>query len=113
MSSKIANLDLEEILTDRVLVITWDAITNMLKFKASNKVVTETKSGVFSAIGSLFDTLDLKDPVIVKIKLSVQELWRRGLNWDIKVPDDLLRKWNIWRENVIITKPATLDKLQL
>ena len=64
--SKIVNLDLEELLTYRVLVKTWDAIIDMLKFKASNRVVLETKSGVLSAISSVFDPLELIDPVIVK-----------------------------------------------
>ena len=31
---KVANLDLEELLTGRVLVITWDATIDMLMFKA-------------------------------------------------------------------------------
>ena len=53
--SKVVNLDLEELLTFRVLVKTWGAITDMLKFKASNKVELETKSGVLSAISSVFD----------------------------------------------------------
>ena len=61
--SKVANSDLEKVLTYRVLVKTWDAIIDMLKFKASNKVVLKTKSGVLSAV---FDPEELIDPVIVK-----------------------------------------------
>ena len=53
--SKVVNLGIEELLTYRVLVKTWDAIIDMLKFKASSKVVLETKSGVLSAISSVFD----------------------------------------------------------
>ena len=98
--SKAVNLDLEELLTYRMLVKRWDAIMNMLKFKASNKVVLETKSGVLSAISSVFDPLELIDPVNCKIKLIIPELWRRGLNQDTKIPDNL-REWNIWSENVI------------
>ena len=48
--SKVVNLDLEELLTYRVLVKTWDAIIDILMFKASNKLVLKTKSGVLSAI---------------------------------------------------------------
>ena len=48
--SKVVNLDLEELLTYRVLVKTWDAIIDMLKFKAPSKVVLKTKSGVLSAV---------------------------------------------------------------
>ena len=53
--SKVVNLDIEELLTYRVLVKTWDAIIDMLKFKASNKFVLETKSGILSAISSVFE----------------------------------------------------------
>ena len=66
MFSKVVNLDLEELLTYRLLVKTWDAIIDILKFKASKKVLLETKSGVLSAISSVFDPLELIDPVIVK-----------------------------------------------
>ena len=58
-------------------------------------------TGVFSAISSIFNTLDLIDPVTVKIKLLIQGLWRRRLNWDTKIPDELIREWNMQRENVI------------
>ena len=101
LSSKVVNLDLEELLTDRVILIPWDAIIDMLKFKASNKVPTETKRGIFSGIGSIFDPLDLMDLVIIKIKLLIQELWRGKLNWDTEIPDYLLREWNSCRENLI------------
>ena len=59
-------VNLEELLTYRVLVKTWDAIIDIIKFKASNKVVLEIKSGVLSAISSVSDPLELIDPVIVK-----------------------------------------------
>ena len=73
----------------------------MLKFKASSKVPAEIKRGIFSGIGSIFDPLDLIDPVIIKINLLFQELWRGKLNWDTEIPDDLLREWNSCRENLI------------
>ena len=64
--SKVDDLDLEELLTGRVLIITWDSIIDMLKFKTSYKVVLETKRGALSAIGLVFDPSELIDPVIVK-----------------------------------------------
>ena len=67
----------------------------MLKLKVSNKVVLETKRGILSTVSSIFDPLGLIAPVIVNIELLVQELWRKELDWDTKIPDDLLRQWNI------------------
>ena len=100
LSSSVANLDLEELATDRALGITWDSNTDMLKFNVSKKVVPETKKGILSAISSIFNPMGLIAPVIVKIKLLIQELWKRGLDWDTKIPDDLLRQWDIWKQNV-------------
>ena len=39
--------------------------------------------------------MDLIDPVTVKIKLLIPEIWRRGLNWDTKTPYNLPPEWNI------------------
>ena len=38
--------------------------------------------------------MSLIAPVIVKTNLLIQELGRRGLDWDKKIPDDLIRQWN-------------------
>ena len=39
-----------------------------------------------------FSTEWVVAPMIVKIKLLIQELWRRRLDWDTKIPDDSLRQ---------------------
>ena len=66
----------------------------MYKFKVSNKVVPEIKKGILSVIKLIFDSMSLIAPVIVKTNLLIQELRKRGLDWDNKIPDDLIRQWN-------------------
>ena len=80
LSSRVVNLDLEELPTIRTRGITWDFNTDMPKLNVSNKVVSETKRGILSAISSIFDPMGLIAPVIVKIRLLIKELWRRGLD---------------------------------
>ena len=53
LSSRVVNLDLKKLPNNRVLGITWDSNTDMLKFNVSNKVVSETKKGRFKC--SKFD----------------------------------------------------------
>ena len=80
--------------TDRALGIAWASSTYMYKFKVSNKVVPEIKKGILSVIKLIFDSMSLIAPVIVKTNLLIQELRKRGLDWDNKIPDDLIRQWN-------------------
>ena len=80
--------------TDRVLGIAWASSTYMYEFKVSNKFVPEIKKGILSVIKLIFDSMSLIAPVIVKTNLLIQELGRRGLDWDKKIPDDLIRQWN-------------------
>ena len=98
MSLKIVHLDLHELHKDRALWRTWDSNRDMLNFKLSNKIVPETKGGISSAVSLIFDPMSLIAPINVKIKLLIQELWKRGLNWDNKFPDNLLRQWNVWKK---------------
>ena len=86
---------------DYVQGITWDSNTEMLNFNVSNKIVPKRQKGILSAISWNLDPMCLVAPVIVKIKLLIQELWRRGFEWDTKIPDDLLKQWNIWKQNVV------------
>ena len=85
------NVNLEDLSIDRTVRETWDSKTDMLNFEVSNKFIPEIKRGILRAISYTSDPMDLKAPVIVKIKLLIQGLLRRGLDWYTKIPDDLLR----------------------
>ena len=45
----------------------------------------------------MFDPLGIAAPYVVKAKLIIQELWRRNIDWDDELPDDILQKWQSWK----------------
>ena len=101
LSPKIVDLDLEELPMERALGVFWDPNSDMLVFKVVNKNVPETKRGILSMVSSIFDPMGLFAPEIVNAKLLIQELWRRGLDWDEQIPDDLKNQWNLWKHSVL------------
>jgi hypothetical protein len=67
----------------KVLGIQWDPQNDQLflVFPFANKVV-RTKRDLASVCFSLYDPLGFVSPVILAIKLLLQETWRRDTSWD-------------------------------
>ena len=64
-------------------------MTYILQIKAVNKTLPTSKRGVLSFISSVFDPLGMLAPATLELKLIIQELWKRKLDWDQELPSDL------------------------
>ena len=80
VSSKIVNLELDEIPIERALGLLWNPLNDLLQIKAVNKTLPTSKRGVFSFISSIFDPLGMLAPATLKPKPIIQELWKRKLD---------------------------------
>lgn len=47
---------------------------------------------MLSATSSVFYPLGLAAPYVIKAKVNIQELWRRQIEWDSELPNDILQK---------------------
>ena len=97
VSSKIVNLELDEIPIERALGLLWNPLNDLLQIKAVNKTLPTSKRGVLSFISSIFDPLGMLAPATLEPKLIIQELWKRKLDWDEELPPDLKHRWNDWK----------------
>ncbi|XP_075170111.1 uncharacterized protein LOC142242417 [Haematobia irritans] len=57
-----------------------------------------TKRIVLSELAKLFDPLGIINPVIVKGKIFMQDMWILKLNWDESLPINMYNKWIEYRE---------------
>ena len=53
-----------------------------------------TKRVVLSRIARVFDPVGLASAFLIKAKMGIQTLWKRGLEWDEELPSDLQQFWN-------------------
>ncbi|XP_072400810.1 uncharacterized protein [Diabrotica undecimpunctata] len=87
----------------KILGLKWDSKTDHLKIDVNNatKLDRITKRQILSCISSCFDPLGLVNPLIVKGKLLMQELWQMKVSWD--EPIIILRiidQWEKFNENL-------------
>ncbi|XP_062541974.1 uncharacterized protein LOC134209973 [Armigeres subalbatus] len=95
--------------TIKTLGLIWNPTGDYFGFhvQLSGSKVSTMKRGVLSAIGRLFDPLGFLGPVVTLAKLIMQDVWRLGLDWDEPLPEDLLRSWIHFQEQL-----TTVNQIQ-
>ena len=86
----------------KVLGLTWDANTDTFSLSLT-KLCDEirntkelTKRSVLSLSSKLFDPLGFTEPVNVKAKIMMQELWKANIAWDEDLPTNYKESWAKW-----------------
>ena len=112
-SDKCTNLNEQTI--ERIFGIIWKFKSYTLKVDLVRKTFPPTKRGILSQLCTIFDPLGILNPCILELKLIVQELWRRKIEWDSIISKDLLDRFNkfqngfIYLENIAISRYYGFD----
>ena len=59
---------------------------------AISQPIKLTKRNILKLAG-IYDPIRGGAAVLIKAKIAIQELWKRGLGWDADVPPDIRTKW--------------------
>ncbi|XP_061168132.1 uncharacterized protein LOC133177057 [Saccostrea echinata] len=81
----------------KVLGMKWNVKEDTLTFAkqeiANTKKNTVTKREVVKQSSKIYDPLGYISPITVKAKMFIQELWKKKIDWDQKLPQELADKW--------------------
>ena len=77
---------------ERALGVLWQPEKDILKIKSIEKKLPATKREILSFISTIFDPLGFVTTAVLEPKLIMQELWKRSIEWDEDVPDDLAQR---------------------
>ena len=93
-------LELDNCPIQRTLGMKWNVKEDTFVFSPHLKSMPHTKRGVVSIVSSIFDPFGLISPFILRGKCIMQELWRRGIEWDEVIPEDVQVSWIQWLSEV-------------
>ena len=118
------NKDLREILTETeeivpdvesVLGILWEVLDDKLGINCNHisepvgpkkgrkkKTFPDTKRGIYSKLGKIFDVLGLISPFMFLGKLIIRDICEDIKSWDAKLPYKHLESWNKWESQLNI-----------
>ena len=115
---------------EAVLGICWNNAGDYFTFHEkgilnSTSNIRPTKRNILSVAGTLYDPPGLMSPFLVRIKILIQQLWERGLEWDELIPKDLRVIWDEWKSELHLlgnikipryvgsTHPASVTPIEL
>ncbi|XP_070137145.1 uncharacterized protein [Drosophila bipectinata] len=94
---------------EKALGMYWQPATDDFKFgvkyhRVPRSVMTgervPTKRELLSLVKSTFDPIGFLSCYMVTAKLLMREIWRRGVNWDELLPDNLAAAFEDWRKGM-------------
>ncbi|XP_075990161.1 uncharacterized protein LOC142985798 [Anticarsia gemmatalis] len=87
---------------NKILGLTWNSQEDVFQYTVDLTPPKEpaTKRNIISDISRLFDPLGWLAPCIIVAKILIQKLWLAGVEWDQEVPNNLLKEWTTYRQNL-------------
>lgn len=82
--------DSDENQSIKVLGLKWNPTSDTFSYDVPFNQIDHTKRGILSYIARIFDPLGLVSPVVFWAKCVIQQIWTLGLDWDQKLPEELL-----------------------
>ncbi|CAK1598356.1 unnamed protein product [Parnassius mnemosyne] len=96
----------------KVLGIFWNRCTDNFEYVINLTDPEEhvTKRKVLSDVARLYDPIGWIAPVIITAKIFIQKLWKACLDWDEKLPENLLSEWLTFRYELANIKNISIPR---
>lgn len=84
---------------EKVLGVVWDSSTDTFSFAVKSDLldcqepIQLSKRKVLSQIARIYDPIGFASAFMIRAKIALQALWRRGISWDEELPPELSERW--------------------
>lgn len=101
--------------TRKALGISWNAIADEFLYSVHSISVDAkiTKRIIVSEISKVFDPLGLLGPVMLALKILIQDCWKLKLGWDETVPQEIHFKWQSIAKQLPLIRELRVPRLLL
>ena len=79
--------------TLKILGLQWNPKSDSFMYNLEIPSKLNTKRAILSNIAKIYDPLGFLAPVVLQMKIYMQELWKLGIDWDESVPQRLEDQW--------------------
>ncbi|XP_055922824.1 uncharacterized protein LOC129953606, partial [Eupeodes corollae] len=98
---ELSPVDFEESSSVKLLGLQWCPSRDCFSYKVRlDTSKTVTKRRILSEASRIFDPIGFLAPVVVGVKIIMQNLWKEKLSWDEVVPEHLVDRWTLIHQDL-------------
>ena len=109
-AAQVKDLDFEKLPVERALGVQWNISSDQFGFRIVIKDRPATRRGILSIVSSVYDPLGFVAPFILNAKPILQDLCRKKLDWDDVIPEDIMRRWQAWLQELPKLEQVAIDR---
>jgi len=95
----------------KTLGLEWNHTLDEFRFTIQTTSNVYTKREMLSAISKLYDPLGIIGPVLTTAKILMQKLWEIKVNWDDRLPKEILDKWKEFQTSLVDVNTLRVPRL--
>ena len=95
-ATAVKNLDFDNPIIERALGVQWQVSSDTFSFNINIRDRPVTRRGLLSFISAVYDPLGFVAPFILTAKVILQDLCKKKLDWNDRIPDEDLRHSQTW-----------------
>ena len=95
-ATAVKSLDFDLAVIERALGVQWQVSSDTFGFSISIKDRPATRRGILSVISSVYDPLGFIAPFVLPAMVILQDLCKKKLDWDDRIPEEDLTRWQTW-----------------
>jgi hypothetical protein len=112
------NENVSSLLT-KILGMHWDAKNDVFVFKRKNDDLMKrmmtvnyrpTKRETLQVVMRMFDPLGFISKYLIRGKMVLQDVWRSGIDWDVKIPEELAVDWRKFIESLDLIEKVKIPR---
>jgi len=99
---------------ERVLGAHWNLHLDLILFRVPPRLELQrpiTQRKLLSFVASLFDPLGLAAPLVIRIKVLLQEIWKDGQKWDQPIEETKSNDVSAWISSLEDLQPVTIPRM--
>ena len=95
---------------ERTLGTHWCIESDSFQLRITLQDKLFTRRGILSTVSSIYDPLGFVAPLLLKGKQILQDLCREKADWDDPVPEEIKRKWEKWRNDLLLLNDMKVQR---
>lgn len=109
-AAQVKDLDFDKLPVERALGVQLNISSDQFGFRIVIKDRPAMRRGILSIVSSVYDLLGFLAPFILNAKLILQDLCRKKLDWDDVIPEDIMRCWQAWINELPKLEQVAIDR---